>query len=102
EAARAEKVQLVFLAKPAEVSMELAPALLAAGIRVVDLSGGFRLRTAENYARWYRQPHTQPALLAEAVSGLPEFCCELIPNARLVANPGCYPTAANLAIHPLK
>src|SRR5204862_8320718 len=57
EAARAEKVQLVFLATPAEVSMELAPALLAAGIRVVDLSGAFRLRTAENYARWYRQPH---------------------------------------------
>lgn len=101
EAARAEKVQVAFLATPAEVSMELAPALLAAGTRVVDLSGAFRLRTAENYVRWYRQPHTQPALLAEAVYGLPEFCRERIPNARLVANPGCYPTAANLAIRPL-
>jgi N-acetyl-gamma-glutamyl-phosphate reductase len=101
EAALAEKIEIVFLATPAEVSMGLAPALLAAGTRVVDLSGAFRLRTAENYARWYREPHTQPALLAEAVYGLPEFCRERIPNARLVANPGCYPTAANLAIRPL-
>lgn len=101
EAARAEKIEIVFLATPAEVSMGLASALLAAGIRVVDLSGAFRLRTAENYARWYREPHTEPALLAEAVYGLPEFCRERIPNARLLANPGCYPTAANLAIRPL-
>jgi N-acetyl-gamma-glutamyl-phosphate reductase len=101
EAARAEKIEIVFLATPAEVSMGLAPALLGAGTRVVDLSGAFRLRTAENYARWYRAPHTEPALLAEAVYGLPEFCRERIPNARLVANPGCYPTAANLAIRPL-
>ena len=56
---------------------------------------------AENYARWYHEPHTQPALLAEAVYGLPEFCRERIPSARLVSNPGCYPTAANLAIRPL-
>jgi N-acetyl-gamma-glutamyl-phosphate reductase len=101
EAARAERIEIVFLATPAEVSMELAPVMLDAGARVVDLSGAFRLRTPENYARWYREPHTQPALLAEAVYGLPEFCRERIPNARLVANPGCYPTAANLALLPL-
>ena len=101
DAVRAEKIEIVFLATPAEVSMELAPAMLDAGARVVDLSGAFRLRTAENYARWYREAHTQPALLAEAVYGLPEFCRERIPQARLVANPGCYPTAANLAIRPL-
>ncbi len=101
EAVRAERIEIVFLATPAEVSMELAPAMLDAGARVVDLSGAFRLRTPENYARWYGEPHTQPALLAEAVYGLPEFCRERIPNARLVANPGCYPTAANLAILPL-
>src|SRR6266404_1836465 len=101
DAVRAEKIEVVFLATPAEVSMELAPAMLDAGARVVDLSGAFRLRTVENYDRWYREPHTQPALLAEAVYGLPEFCRERIPNARLVANPGCYPTAANLAIRPL-
>src|SRR5258708_26402652 len=101
EAVRAEKIEIVFLATPAEVSMELAPAMLAAGARVVDLSGAFRLRTVENYAQWYKDAHTQPALLAEAVYGLPEFCRERIPNARLVANPGCYPTAANLALRPL-
>lgn len=96
-----EGVTLVFLATPAEVSMELAPALLAAKCRVVDLSGAFRLRTAENYSTWYKATHTQPDLLAEAVYGLPEFCREGIPQARLIANPGCYPTAANLAIRPL-
>src|SRR5882724_7630429 len=101
DAVRAEKIGIVFLATPAEVSMELAPAMLDAGARVVDLSGAFRLRTVENYDRWYREPHTQPALLAEAVYGLPEFCRERIPNARLVASPGCYPTAANLALRPL-
>jgi N-acetyl-gamma-glutamyl-phosphate reductase len=101
EAARAEKIAVVFLATPADVSMELAPAMLDAGLRVVDLSGAFRLRTVENYARWYREQHTQPGLLGEAVYGLPEFCRERIPGARLVANPGCYPTAANLAIRPL-
>jgi N-acetyl-gamma-glutamyl-phosphate reductase len=68
---------------------------------MVDLSGAFRLRTPENYAAWYKEPHTQPDLLAEAAYGLPEFCRQQIPGARLVANPGCYPTAANLAIRPL-
>ena len=81
--------------------MELAPAMLAAGARVVDLSGAFRLRTPAAYAAWYKAPHTQPELLAEAAYGLPEFCRERIAPARLVANPGCYPTAANLAIRPL-
>jgi len=81
--------------------MELAPAILAAGARVIDLSGAFRLRTVENYLAWYKEPHTQPELLAEAVYGLPEFCRGRIPGARLVSNPGCYPTAANLAIRPL-
>lgn len=100
-AVRAEAVALVFLATPPEVSMELAPVMLAAGARVVDLSGAFRLRTPENYNTWYKEPHTQPALLAEAAYGLPEFCRDRIPAARLVSNPGCYPTAANLAIRPL-
>lgn len=91
----------VFLATPPEVSMELAPGLIDAGIRVVDLSGAFRLRTPENYSAWYGAPHTQPKLLGDAVYGLPEFCRERIPSARLLSNPGCYPTAANLAIRPL-
>jgi N-acetyl-gamma-glutamyl-phosphate reductase len=99
--ARAEGIEFVFSATPPEVSMELAPGFLEVGTRVVDLSGAFRLQTPENYAAWYKEPHTQPALLAEAAYGLPEFCREWIPGARLVANPGCYPTAANLAIQPL-
>src|ERR1035437_8994868 len=58
EALRQEGLAVVFLATPAEVSMELAPIMLAAGARVVDLSGAFRLRTPENYAAWYKEPHT--------------------------------------------
>jgi N-acetyl-gamma-glutamyl-phosphate reductase len=101
EAVQAKGISLVLLATPPEASMELAPAMLAAGVRVVDLSGAFRLRTPENYTTWYKAPHSQPTLLAEAVYGLPEFCRSAIPKARMVANPGCYPTAANLAIRPL-
>jgi len=101
EIIKKEGIAVVFLATPPEVSMELAAAMLAVGIRVVDLSGAFRLKTPENYKAWYKEAHTQPALLAEAAYGLPEFCRDRIPAARLVANPGCYPTAANLAIRPL-
>src|SRR6202034_2508099 len=101
DAVRAEGLAVVFLATPPEVSMELAPALLDAGAKVIDLSGAFRLPDAATYSRWYKQEHTAPHLLAEAVYGLPEFCRQRIPTARLIANPGCYPTAANLAIQPL-
>ena len=101
EAVQDAGVALVFLATPPEVSMELAGTMLDAGARVVDLSGAFRLKTPENYTAWYKEPHTRPDLLAEAVYGLPEFCRDAIPAARLVANPGCYPTAANLTIRPL-
>jgi N-acetyl-gamma-glutamyl-phosphate reductase len=101
EAVRGEGLAGVFLATPADVSMELAPWLLDTGAKVVDLSGAFRLRTPENYRRWYKEEQRQPTLLAEAAYGLPEFCRERVKTARLVANPGCYPTAANLAIKPL-
>ena len=101
ESVRREGLAVVFLATPAEVSMDLAPVMLGAGARVVDLSGAFRLRTPENYAAWYKARHTQPELLAEAVYGLPEYCRDRVGGARLVANPGCYPTAANLAIAPV-
>ncbi len=94
-------LELIFLATPANVSMQLAPAMLAAGARVVDLSGAFRFRDAATYARWYNEEHTAPELLPEAVYGLPEFCRSSIAGARFVANPGCYPTAANLALKPL-
>jgi N-acetyl-gamma-glutamyl-phosphate reductase len=101
EAARDAGVAAVFFATPPEVSMNLAGGLLDAGIKVIDLSGAFRLGTPENYQRWYKEPHTAPGLLAEAVYGLPEFCRSRIPAAKLLSNPGCYPTAANLAIKPL-
>jgi N-acetyl-gamma-glutamyl-phosphate reductase len=101
EAATANGLEAALLATPPEVSMELAPAMLAAGIKVVDLSGAFRLETAANYKRWYKEDHTAADLLPEAVYGLTEFHCDKIRSARLIANPGCYPTAANLAIQPL-
>jgi N-acetyl-gamma-glutamyl-phosphate reductase len=101
ESVRAEGLAAVFLATPHEVSIELTPGLLKAATKVIDLSGAFRLGTVENYKRWYKDVHAQPGLLAEAVYGLPEFCRSRIPGARLIANPGCYPTAANLAIKPL-
>jgi N-acetyl-gamma-glutamyl-phosphate reductase len=81
--------------------MELAPEMLAAGAKVIDLSGAFRLRTPERYRRWYKREHTQTDLLASAAYGLPEFCRKSIPNNPLISNPGCFPTSANLALRPL-
>jgi N-acetyl-gamma-glutamyl-phosphate reductase len=96
-----EGLKAVLLATQPEVSMDLSAAMLTAGAKVVDLSGAFRLGTPERYRRWYKAAHTQPELLSESVYGLPEYCRAAIPGARLVSNPGCYPTAANLAIRPL-
>jgi len=101
QSVEAEGLKAVLLATPPDVSMDLAPKFLDAGAAVIDLSGAFRLRTPERYKQWYREEHTAPALLVEAAYGLPEYCRDRIRNARLVANPGCYPTAANLAIRPL-
>jgi N-acetyl-gamma-glutamyl-phosphate reductase len=101
ESVISEKLAAVFLATPPEVSLELAPGMLQAGAKVIDLSGAFRLQTPARYRQWYKAEHTQPELLAEAVYGLPEFCRDRIAGARLISNPGCYPTAANLAIRPL-
>jgi N-acetyl-gamma-glutamyl-phosphate reductase len=100
-AIREEGLDLVFLATPAEVSLELVPSFYETGVKIIDLSAAFRLREAEVYSRWYRERHTAPKLLSEAIYGLPEFYREQIRRARLIANPGCYPTAANLAIRPL-
>ncbi|MGD1071504.1 MAG: N-acetyl-gamma-glutamyl-phosphate reductase [Bryobacteraceae bacterium] len=101
EAIHEQGLKAVFLATPPEVSMDLAPKFLDAGAIVIDLSGAFRLRTPERYHHWYKEEHTAPALLAEAVYGLPEYNRAQIRGARIVSNPGCYPTAANLAIRPL-
>ncbi|MGH7293667.1 MAG: N-acetyl-gamma-glutamyl-phosphate reductase, partial [Polyangiaceae bacterium] len=89
----------VLLATAADVSMKLAPALHARGVRVVDLSGAFRLEAA-SYPRWYGFEHGAASLLPAAHYGLPELLGPPAPGA-LVANPGCYPTAALLAIGPL-
>jgi N-acetyl-gamma-glutamyl-phosphate reductase len=101
DAVGAAGLSAVFLATPPEVSMELTPGFLQAGAKVIDLSGAFRLRTAENYKHWYKADHGAPELFSEAAYGLPEVCRERIKGAQLVSNPGCYPTAANLAIRPL-
>jgi len=99
-AALAGSSDLVFTAVPHQTAMQMIPELLDAGARVIDLSADFRLADAAVYAAWY-QAHTAPQLLAEAVYGLPELFRPAIGPARLVANPGCYPTGAALALAPL-
>jgi len=95
------EAEVVFCATPNGTAMTLAPRLLAAGVRIVDLSADFRLADGALWERWYGQPHAAPELLAEAVYGLPEVNREAIRGARLVANPGCYPTAVQLGFLPL-
>jgi N-acetyl-gamma-glutamyl-phosphate reductase len=94
--------EVVFLATPNEVSAQLAPRLLKAGARVIDLSGAFRLGEASLYPLWYGFTHENPELLTEAVYGLTEWCGDELKTARLVANPGCYPTSILLALRPLQ
>src|SRR5580658_809851 len=101
ESVASEGLKAVLLATPPDVSMDLAPKFLDAGAAVIDLSGAFRLRTAERYKQWYKEEHTAPELLADAAYGLPEYNRDCVRKAKLVSNPGCYPTAANLAIRPL-
>jgi N-acetyl-gamma-glutamyl-phosphate reductase len=96
----ADPADAVFLATPHEAAAEMAPGLLAAGSRVIDLSGAHRLRDAESVRRWYGAP-PEPALLAEAVYGLTEWCNGELAGARLVANPGCYATSIILALKPV-
>jgi len=92
---------LVFFATPNGVAMREVPALLDAGVKVIDLAADFRLRDVTVWEQWYRQAHACPHLLEEAVYGLPELNREAIRNASLVANPGCYPTATVIALKPL-
>lgn len=98
----AAKAKLVFLATPHTISMKLAPGLLERGVRVIDMSGDFRLSSPEEYAKWYNTPdHDAPHLLDDAAYGLPEIYAGRIKDAHLVANPGCYPTASILSVAPL-
>lgn len=93
--------ELVFFATPNTTAMKQAEALLASGIRVIDLAADFRLKHVPTWEQWYGATHACPALLEDAVYGLPELNREAIRGARLVANPGCYPTAVILALLPL-
>jgi N-acetyl-gamma-glutamyl-phosphate reductase len=93
---------IVFTATPAEVSHELVPRLVGRGPIVIDLSGAFRLRDASAYARHYGFAHGHVELVREAVYGLPELHRTAITGAKLVANPGCYATAIQLALAPLR
>lgn len=101
DAARAQQMDLVFLGLPHEASLEVVPQLVGKVKCVVDLSAAYRLKDAAAYPQWYGFTHTQPALLAQAVYGLPElFRFELV-EANLIATPGCFVTAASLALTPL-
>ena len=91
-----------FLATPHEVSSELAPKLLDAGLRVIDLSGAFRFASADTYSTWYKLPAPHASRLGEAVYGLPELYAHRIREAKLIANPGCYATSVILALRPLQ
>ncbi len=91
----------VFVAVPHGEAMEIVARLDSGQHKIVDLSADFRLRSAAAYEQWYRRDHTAPQLLSGAVYGLPELYRDRIRNARLVANPGCYPTGALLALIPL-
>ncbi len=92
---------LVFFATPNTTAMAQAEALLGAGIRVIDLAADFRIKDVPTWEQWYGATHACPALIKDAVYGLPELNREAIRGARLVANPGCYPTAVILGVLPL-
>ena len=92
---------VVFAALPHGGTQKLADDFLSSGAKIVDLGADFRLETAEEYETWYKEPHARPELLGEFVYGLPEVNRAAIAGARLVAAPGCYPTAATLALRPL-
>ena len=92
---------VVFVATPNGVAMGEARALLDSGARVIDLSADFRIKDLAEWERWYKVRHAAPQLIADAVYGLPELNRERIRGARLIANPGCYPTAVQLGFFPL-
>ena len=93
--------ELVFFATPNGTAMQMAADLLARGIKVIDLSADFRIKEVREWEKWYGMSHASPDLIAEAVYGLPEVNREQIKQARLIACPGCYPTAVQLGFLPL-
>ena len=99
--ARLADCDVVFFATPHGVAMAQARELVGAGVKIIDLAADFRLADPAEFERWYKMPHSCPDLLAEAVYGIPEINREAIRKARIVGNPGCYPTAVQLGFLPL-
>ena len=100
-AAALDKCDLVFFATPNGIAMKDTPVLVKAGVRVIDVAADFRIKDVALWEHWYKMPHACPDLVAEAVYGLPEVNRAKIAAARIVANPGCYPTAVQLGLLPL-
>ena len=98
---RLNACELVFFATPNGTAMKMVPELLDAGVRVIDLAADFRIKDISVWSQWYNMDHACPELVDEAVYGLPEMNREAVKNARLIANPGCYPTAVTLGLLPL-
>lgn len=96
-----DKCDAVFFATPNGIAMQQAAELVAAGVRIIDLAADFRIRDIAEWEKWYGMKHAAPELVAEAVYGLPETSREQIRKARVLANPGCYPTAVQLGFLPL-
>lgn len=101
ESANLTDCDLVFSATPSGVAMQHARELIDAGVRLIDIAADFRIKAKDVWEHWYGMEHACPELLAESVYGLPELHRERIREARLVANPGCYPTAVILGLAPL-
>ncbi len=101
EEAGLERCDVVFFATPNGVAMQQTRALLDTGVKVIDLAADFRIKDVAEWQKWYKMEHACPDLVAEAVYGLPEINRERIRGARLIANPGCYPTAVQLGFLPL-
>lgn len=101
EKARLTECDVVFFATPHGVAMAQAPELLAAGVKVIDLAADFRLQDVVQFEKWYGIPHTCQEVLKDAVYGLPELNRAAIKNAKVIGNPGCYPTTMQLGFSPL-
>ena len=97
----AKSCDVIFLALPHTESMKVAGALLKSGLKVIDLSADYRLKNTKTYETWYAHKHSDVKNIAKAIYGLPELFRQKIKNASLIANPGCYPTAAVLGLAPL-
>lgn len=95
------KCDVVFFATPNGIAMQQASTLLGSGIKVIDLSADFRIKDVAEWEKWYGMTHVAPELVSEAIYGLPEVNRDKIRDARLIANPGCYPTAVQLGFIPL-